>query len=356
MVANGDLSLSAGGRLALSESGAGGRADLTARGGTLFMGHPFVAGGTVQLAGRDGVGAGVVQSGGDLGIVSSGGAVTTGALFASGAVAVSAAQGLHVAGPVAAGEGVHLRSGSALQVAGSVVAGADLSLGGASVRVGEVLAAGQLVVEAGQIEADSLGAGGALALSALTGVSVTGGVLSNGPLSIAVREGAMTVGGALASNEALAAMAQGDIRVLGGVGSGAAASLLSSQGRIAVQGGASAAAGLTLDASGPLDVGGELAARGPIVLRSGTAGRVLEVGPQPAHQALRFFGGAGFDVASIEPPPPDHPLMQALRYPNFILTPHVAWASDEAVQALADQLVDNVEAFVRGVPRHIVGV
>ncbi|HPI61424.1 MAG TPA: hypothetical protein PLL97_14605, partial [Zoogloea sp.] len=189
VVANGDLSLSAGGRLALAEGGAGGRADLTARGGVLSIGNPFVAGKTVQLAGRDGVGTAVVQSGGDLGIVSSGGAVTTGALFAPGAVAVSAAQGLHVAGPVAAGEGVHLRSGSALKVAGSVVAGADLSLGGASVRVGEVLAAGQLVVEAGQIEADSLGAGGALALSALTGVSVTGGVLSSGPLSIAVREG-----------------------------------------------------------------------------------------------------------------------------------------------------------------------
>lgn len=309
VVANGDLSLSAGGRLALAEGGAGGRADLTARGGVLSIGNPFVAGKTVQLAGRDGVGTAVVQSGGDLGIVSSGGAVTTGALFASGAVAVSAAQGLHVAGPVAAGEGVHLRSGSALKVAGSVVAGADLSLGGASVRVGEVLAAGQLVVEAGQIEADSLGAGGALALSALTGVSVTGGVLSSGPLSIAVREGAMTVGGALASNEALAAMAQGDIRVLGGVGSGAAASLLSSQGRIAVQGGASAAAGLTLDASRQLDVGGELAARGSIVLRSGTAGVDLSGGVTGAGSVsvealgdIRFSGetrvGGDLTVAS----------------------------------------------------------
>ena len=33
------------------------------------------------------------------------------------------------------------------------------------------------------------------------------------------------------------------------------------------------------------------------------------------------LGGAGFDVASVEPPPPDHPLMQALQYPHFILTP-----------------------------------
>jgi glycerate dehydrogenase len=30
---------------------------------------------------------------------------------------------------------------------------------------------------------------------------------------------------------------------------------------------------------------------------------------------------------------PDHPLMQALRYPNFILTPHVAWASESRCSA-----------------------
>ena len=47
--------------------------------------------------------------------------------------------------------------------------------------------------------------------------------------------------------------------------------------------------------------------------------------------------------------------MALLDRPDFILTPHVAWASNEAVQSLADQLVDNVEAFVRGDPRHIVG-
>jgi glycerate dehydrogenase len=40
--------------------------------------------------------------------------------------------------------------------------------------------------------------------------------------------------------------------------------------------------------------------------------------------------------------------------PNFILTPHVAWASREAIQSLADQLVDNVDAFVAGKPKNIV--
>ncbi|WP_019935321.1 D-2-hydroxyacid dehydrogenase [Oceanimonas smirnovii] len=60
------------------------------------------------------------------------------------------------------------------------------------------------------------------------------------------------------------------------------------------------------------------------------------------------IGGAGFDVVSAEPPPADHPLMQALQYPNFILTPHIAWASHDSMQRLADQLIDNIEAFAHG--------
>jgi glycerate dehydrogenase len=47
-------------------------------------------------------------------------------------------------------------------------------------------------------------------------------------------------------------------------------------------------------------------------------------------------------------------LMQLLELPSFILTPHVAWASQEAIQGLADQLVDNVEAFWAGSPRNVV--
>jgi len=46
--------------------------------------------------------------------------------------------------------------------------------------------------------------------------------------------------------------------------------------------------------------------------------------------------------------------MRLLEMPNFILTPHVAWASREAIQSLADQLVDNVNAFVAGKPKNIV--
>lgn len=66
------------------------------------------------------------------------------------------------------------------------------------------------------------------------------------------------------------------------------------------------------------------------------------------------ISGAGLDVTVPEPPPADHPLMQLLDQPNFILTPHVAWASAQAVQTLADQLIDNVDAFVAGRPRNVL--
>jgi glycerate dehydrogenase len=36
------------------------------------------------------------------------------------------------------------------------------------------------------------------------------------------------------------------------------------------------------------------------------------------------------------------------------VTPHVAWASNEAVQALADQVIDNIEAFIAGSPQNLL--
>lgn len=75
-------------------------------------------------------------------------------------------------------------------------------------------------------------------------------------------------------------------------------------------------------------------------------------------QALRegWIAGAGFDVLSKEPPTDGNPLLDPalLALPNFLLTPHVAWSSRPAMQALADQLIDNIEAFVAGVPRNRV--
>jgi glycerate dehydrogenase len=66
-----------------------------------------------------------------------------------------------------------------------------------------------------------------------------------------------------------------------------------------------------------------------------------------------WIAGAGFDVLSKEPPKDGNPLLD-VQLPNLIVTPHVAWSSDNAMQALADQLIDNMEAFVRGEERNRV--
>lgn len=75
-------------------------------------------------------------------------------------------------------------------------------------------------------------------------------------------------------------------------------------------------------------------------------------------RALRegWIAGAGFDVLSEEPPNAEHPLLapDLLALPNFLLTPHVAWSSRPAMQKLADQLIENIDAFARGEPRNLV--
>ncbi|UOM34455.1 D-2-hydroxyacid dehydrogenase [Acuticoccus sp. I52.16.1] len=93
--------------------------------------------------------------------------------------------------------------------------------------------------------------------------------------------------------------------------------------------------------------------RRPIVINTARGGLVDEAALVEALKAGRI-GGAGFDVVTTEPPPEDHPFMQILDRPDFILTPHVAWGSTEAIQTLADQLIDNVEAWHRGTPTNLV--
>ncbi len=95
--------------------------------------------------------------------------------------------------------------------------------------------------------------------------------------------------------------------------------------------------------------------RDAVLINTGRGGLVDE---GALARALRegWIAGAGFDVLSKEPPTDDNPLLapDLLTLPNFILTPHVAWASAAAMQTLADQLIDNIEAFVRGDPQNRV--
>lgn len=99
----------------------------------------------------------------------------------------------------------------------------------------------------------------------------------------------------------------------------------------------------------------ELAAMKPgaILINTARGGLVDEAALAAALKSGKL-GGAAFDVLTKEPPVDGNPLLdpELLAQPNFILTPHVAWASAPAMQALADQLIGNVEAFAAGAPRN----
>ncbi|MCS4534677.1 D-2-hydroxyacid dehydrogenase [Neisseria montereyensis] len=71
--------------------------------------------------------------------------------------------------------------------------------------------------------------------------------------------------------------------------------------------------------------------------------------------ALKYggLGGAGVDVLTQEPPRDGNPLLKA-RLPNLIITPHMAWGSNEATSRLFDILLDNINQFVAGTPKNVV--
>jgi len=91
----------------------------------------------------------------------------------------------------------------------------------------------------------------------------------------------------------------------------------------------------------------------PLIINAARGGLVNE---EALGWALEegLVSGAGFDVVTEEPPARDHLMMTLAKRHNVILTPHVAWASQEAVQSLADQLIDNIEAFYHGEARNVV--
>lgn len=63
------------------------------------------------------------------------------------------------------------------------------------------------------------------------------------------------------------------------------------------------------------------------------------------------IAGAGIDVFDMEPPiPADYPLLHAK---NAVLTPHVAFATDESMLRRAEIVFQNVEAYLAGRPENV---
>lgn len=89
---------------------------------------------------------------------------------------------------------------------------------------------------------------------------------------------------------------------------------------------------------------------GSVLINMGRGGLVDE---QALVAALKYgqLGGAGADVLTEEPPRHGNPLLSA-RLPNLIVTPHVAWASEEAQQRICDILVNNINQFMQQNPQN----
>ncbi len=79
-------------------------------------------------------------------------------------------------------------------------------------------------------------------------------------------------------------------------------------------------------------------ARGAVADEAAIADAILE----------NRLGGVGIDVYSKEPFPTEHPYTKIAGRDNVILTPHMAWGSYEARVRCCDEIVLNIEAFLKG--------
>lgn len=67
-----------------------------------------------------------------------------------------------------------------------------------------------------------------------------------------------------------------------------------------------------------------------------------------------LIAGAGLDVFEREPLEDTNPLLHIKNKDRLILTPHMAWASLEARQALIKEIELNIEAYLGGISRNVV--
>lgn len=95
--------------------------------------------------------------------------------------------------------------------------------------------------------------------------------------------------------------------------------------------------------------------RKPILINTARGGIVNE---QDAVDALEKgqIRALGFDCLTKEPPTPDNPILKIANHPNVLLTPHIAWASSEAVQGCWDQLITNIEKWKKGTPQNTINL
>jgi len=91
----------------------------------------------------------------------------------------------------------------------------------------------------------------------------------------------------------------------------------------------------------------------PLLINTARGGLVVE---KDAVRALDegLISGIGFDCLSAEPPAADHCFADILGRPNVIVTPHVGWAGENAMQTLWNQVIGHIENFHNGSPSNVV--
>ncbi len=89
--------------------------------------------------------------------------------------------------------------------------------------------------------------------------------------------------------------------------------------------------------------------RRPIIINTARGGLVNEADAVVALEE-GLISGLGFDVLTTEPPSADNPIYQVAARPDVIVTPHTAWASDQAMAEVWRQVVESIDAFLAGSP------
>lgn len=89
-----------------------------------------------------------------------------------------------------------------------------------------------------------------------------------------------------------------------------------------------------------------------LLINTARGGLVDEQALVNAVQAGKI-GGAGFDVVTQEPPAVGHIFESLMEHPHFLLTPHIAWSSQQAQQGLWNQLIHHIENFYQGNPSNL---
>lgn len=82
-----------------------------------------------------------------------------------------------------------------------------------------------------------------------------------------------------------------------------------------------------------------------ILINTGRGGLVNEKDLLAALTSGQLLA-AGLDVAETEPPSPSDTIWQLAEQPNVIVTPHVAWAADDSMQRLINQIMSKIEDFI----------